>query len=68
MADKIHPSHRRIAMDTGMKLKAPTTGFKPSTGSSAVVRSIASGKSAGQASSGNSKIAGSAGNPSSRVK
>jgi len=40
----------------GVTPKAPTTGFKPSTGGSAVVKPAASGKSVGQDSTKSPKL------------
>jgi hypothetical protein len=48
MVDKTNPPHRGMAMDTGIKVKATLTGFKPSTGGSAVAKSGASSKPATQ--------------------
>jgi hypothetical protein len=50
MADKSNPSRRGMAMDTGIKMKAASTGFRPSTGGSAVAKSAAPSKPATQAS------------------
>lgn len=55
MADKNSPSHRGMARDAGIKMKAAPTGFRPSTGGSAVAKAEAPSKPATQASADTTK-------------
>jgi hypothetical protein len=55
MANKAKPSHHGMAMDTGIKVKAAVTEFKPSANGSAVVRPSGSTKPVEGRATGNSK-------------